>query len=143
MKFPYARYSDYCMPIIPVTVSVDDRCIATEALVDSGAASSIFDAQFADAVGIRNLEDGKPVRFEGVSGHTLLGYQHSATLIVVGNRFQNISIAFCRDMPDNAVNILGQQGFFDICPIKFTYRLKEIDIMCGSQPELDVKRRLG
>ncbi len=40
------------MPVIPVTLSRGDRCIVTEALVDSGAASCIFDAQFARLVGI-------------------------------------------------------------------------------------------
>lgn len=130
MKFPYARYSSYYMPIIPVTLSRGDRCIVTEALVDSGAASSLFDAQFAEALGIHDLvESGVEVLFEGVSGHTLVGYQHDVTLEVGGERFPDVTLAFCRGMPDNAVNILGQQGFFEICPIKFTYRLKEIDIM--------------
>lgn len=133
MKFPYARYQQYYMPIIPVTVSRGDRCIVTEALVDSGAASSIFDAQFAAALGIASLEEnGIEVEFEGVSGHRLVGYQHDVTLEVGGIKFPNVSIAFSRHMPENAVNILGQQGFFEICPIKFTYRVKEIDIMTGS-----------
>ena len=137
MKFPYTRIGSLFMPVIPVTISAGSRCIVTEALVDSGAASSIFDAQFAEAVGIEDLEaNGIAVEFEGVSGHRLVGFQHDVTLEVGGNRFPNVTIAFSRDMPDNAVNILGQQGFFEICPIKFTYSAKEIDLMIGSrQPQ--------
>jgi hypothetical protein len=133
MKFPYARIRHSYMPVIPVTLVRGDRWIATEALADSGAASSIFDAQFADALGIGELaENGIEVVFEGVSGHTLIGYQHDVSLEVGGQRLPNVTIAFSRQMPDNAVNILGQQGFFELFPIKFTYRLKEIDLMTGS-----------
>jgi hypothetical protein len=67
--------------------------------------------------------------FEGVSGHTLVGYQHDVTLEVGGQRIPNVNIAFSRDMPDSAVNILGQQAFFEISPIKFTYRTKEIGLI--------------
>jgi hypothetical protein len=111
MKFPYARYSSYYMPIIPVTLSRGDRRIVTEALVDSGAASSLFDVQFAEALGMHDLiENGIEVLFEGVSGHTLVGYQHDMTLEIGGYRVPNVTIAFCRGMPDNAVNILGNRA---------------------------------
>jgi hypothetical protein len=133
MKFPYIRINDYFMPVIPVTVEHGSIRMATEALVDSGAASCIFDAQFADLLGIKNLESGSKKEFEGVSGDRLIGYVHDVTLEIGGNRFPHISIAFSRDMPDNAVNILGQDGFFEICPIKFSYRIKEIDIMNGGR----------
>lgn len=120
------------MPIIPVILSRGDRCIVTEALVDSGAASCIFDAQFAGALGIDDIEqDGIQIKFEGVSGHLLIGYRHTITLEIGGRKFVHISIAFSHDMPDNAVNILGQMGFFEICPIKFSYQKKEIDVMTG------------
>ena len=121
------------MPIIPVTLSLGDSCIVTEALIDSGAASCIFDAQFAETIGIPDVEEkGTQVEFEGISGHRIIGFQHDVTLEVGGNRFHKISIAFCREMPDNAVNILGQKGFFELFPIKFTLRKREIDIMAGS-----------
>jgi Aspartyl protease len=132
MKFPYAQYGNSYMPVIPVTISRGEQSFVTEALVDSGAASSMFDAEIAGLLGITDLEnDGIRLEFEGVSGHRVVGYQHDVTLEVGGNRFHAVPIAFTRDMPDNAVNILGQQGFFEIFPIKFTYRIKEIDLMMG------------
>jgi hypothetical protein len=36
-------------------------------------------------------------------------------------------------MPDNAVNILGQEGFFDLFPTKFTFGKKEIGLMNGGR----------
>ena len=35
--------------------------------------------------------------------------------------------------PDNAMNILGQDGFFDLFPIKFTLRKREIELMAGGR----------
>ena len=130
MKFPYVHLGDSDMPIIPVTLNLGENYIVTEALVDSGAASCIFDAQFAEVLGITDLvENGQEIVFEGISGHTLTGYCHDVTLIIGGYQCPRIRIAFSRDMPDNAVNILGQQGFFELFPIKFTYGKKEIDVM--------------
>ncbi len=68
------------------------------------------------------------MHFEGASGHRLVGYRHGVTLDVGGHRFPDIPVAFSEDMPDNAVNILGQRGFFDLFPITFTLRKKEIDL---------------
>ena len=67
-----------------------------------------------------------------MSGHRLKGYRHQVTLDVGGNRFANVTIAFSAYMPENAVNILGQQGFFDLFPIKFTYRKRVIELMSGN-----------
>src|SRR5437762_1542582 len=67
------------------------------------------------------------------SGKTMPGYLHAVTLEVGGNRVHRVPIAFSREMPDNAVNILGQRGFFELFPIKFTYAKKEIEIMSGSR----------
>jgi hypothetical protein len=133
MKFRYVNFGDHFMPIIPVTLSNGDSSIVTEALVDSGASRCIFDAQFAEVIGIQNIEaTGTPMELEGLSGDTVIGYAHDVTLEVGGNRFHKVSIAFSHEMPDNALNILGQQGFFDLFPIKFTLRKREIDLMAGS-----------
>lgn len=103
--------------------------MVTEALVDSGATMSVFDASLAEMLGIHDLEEGEAIGFEGVSGHSIVGYLHEVTLELGGVRLPPIGVAFSRDFPDRAVNILGQQGFFEMCPIKFTYRRKEIAIV--------------
>lgn len=134
MKFPYLRNAGYDAPIIPLTLRRGDLCIVTEALVDSGAASSVFDTQFARLLGIHAPEqDGRKVVFEGVSGHPIVGYRHDVTIEVGGHVYTKIPIAFTRDMPDNAVNILGQEGFFELFPITFTYSKREIDVHLEGQ----------
>ena len=132
MKFPYARIGGYSMPVIPVKLCRGDLCIVTEALIDSGAAGSILDAELAGLLGIHALdEDGIEMVFEGVSGHTLVGYSHEVTIDVGGHRFAQVPIAFSREMPDNAVNILGQEGFFNLFAITFTYKKREIELRLG------------
>jgi Aspartyl protease len=135
MKFPYVEFRGSLTPIIPVALYSGHVCIRTEALVDSGAGKCIFDVQFANALGIDRIDDGIEIEFEAVSGHRLVGYQHTVDLSVGGNRFYGVDVAFSRDMPDNAVNILGQEGFFDLFPIKFTLRKREIELMAGSAPQ--------
>jgi len=129
VKFPYVQVRGFYMPIIPVVLRRGDATIASMALVDSGAAKCIFDAQYAEALGIADVEAGNPVKFEGVTGATFVGYQHEVSLIVGGNSFANVLITFAEGMPDNAAGILGQDGFFDLFPIKFTYSKHQIELM--------------
>lgn len=116
------------MPVIPITLGRGDRYVVTEALIDSGSANSIFNAQFAKALGISNIQTGARMVFEGISGHRIAGHRHSVNLIVGGKRIPHVMIAFSDTLPDNSVNILGQEGFFDVFSITFNYRKKEIDV---------------
>lgn len=131
MKFPYVQVGDSYMPIIPVLLKCNDFTIASMALVDSGAGKCIFDAQYAEALGIVDLKTGSSVEFEGVTGAKFVGYHHEVTLIIGGNTFTNVGIAFAKGMPDNAVGILGQEGFFDLFPVKFTYSKHQIELMAN------------
>ncbi len=131
MKFPYVQVRGFYMPIIPVVLQRGDATVASMALVDSGAGKCIFDAQYAEALGIEDVEAGIPAEFEGVTGATFVGYHHEITLIVGGNAFANVPITFARGMPDNAAGILGQDGFFDLFPVKFTYSKHQIELMAS------------
>ena len=129
MKFPYVQYGADYLPIIPVVLSRGDACIATEALVDSGASGCIFDAQFADVLGIDDIEEGvTQVEFESVTGHRLTPFWHELVLEVAGRKIGPCAVAFSRHMPDNAVNILGQLGFFEHFPVTLTYSKKSVEI---------------
>lgn len=136
MIFPYVDRGYGFMPIIPVTLMKGGCFITVEALVDSGAGRSVFDAELAETLGIPRVEDGLAQTFEGVTGHRLTGYCHDITLIVGGSHFHDITVTFSYDMPDNAVNILGQEDFFDLFPIKFTHRKRELEFMSNSRSSL-------
>ncbi len=131
MKFPYVQVREFCMPIIPIVLQRGDTTVASTAFVDSGAGECTIDVQYAAALGIEDLETGAPVEFEGVTGATFVGYDHEVTLVLGGHAFANVPITFARGMPDNAAGILGQEGFFDLFPIKFTYSKHQIELMAS------------
>ena len=135
MKFPYIQWwpNKPYEPIIPIEFSLADKRTRGYGLVDSGASHSIFDAQLADDLGIADLEAGTKMKFQGVSNHALVGYSHNVTFIVGGVHIPNVPVAFSRDMPDAEYGILGQAGFFDQFPIKFTYRKRQVELMTASQ----------
>ena len=133
MKFPYVKIRGLYHPIIPVTLYCNGRSSATDALVDSGANASIFHAAYAEDLGIDNVEDGSLVEFVGISGAPVRGYRHEVSLEVGGSSFANLSIAFSDDLSPDSFNILGQEEFFALFPIKFTFSKREITLM-GAGP---------
>lgn len=129
MKFPYVKIHGQYYPIIPVTIRHDGFSSMTDALVDSGANASIFHAAYAEEIGIGNIQSGTPVDFVGISGAPVRGYRHEVAIEVGGNRFENFSIAFSHDLSPDSFNILGQEEFFVLFPIKFTFSKLEIVLM--------------
>lgn len=133
MTFAYKRVGSVLMPVIPVVLRREDRAAGSMALIDSGATCSIFDAETAGVLGIEDIESGSCLAFEGATGHTFVGYSHSVDLEIGGVKFCNVDIAFTEGMPDNAVNILGQRGFFELFPIRFVQSRGEINVQLHSR----------
>lgn len=133
MTFAYKRVGNVFMPVIPVVLRRVNRVAGSMALIDSGATCSIFDAEMASVLGIEEIESGSCLAFEGATGHTFVGYSHSVDLEIGGVKFCNVDIAFTEGMPDNAVNILGQRGFFELCPVRFVQCKNEVDVQLRSR----------
>ncbi len=132
MKFEYPKIEGFYQPIIPVTLRRHELMIGAQALVDSGAHRSIFDAQYAEHLGIDDVTSGIETQFSGITGDRLVGYQHDVTLEIGGNRFGPLSIAFSYDIPPGQwYDILGQEDFFTLFPIKFSRSKKQIHLMYG------------
>lgn len=129
MNFPYVQIRGLYHPIIPVTLYRNDHASPTDALVDSGANASIFHADYAEDIGIANIESGSPVEFVGISGAPVRGYRHEVTLDIGGHKFANLSIAFSHDLSPDSFNILGQEEFFALFPVKFTFSKLELTLM--------------
>ena len=51
------------MPIIPVKLVRGSTSVGVWALVDSGANRCIFDAQYADSLGIEDVDQGREMTF--------------------------------------------------------------------------------
>ena len=102
-------------------------------LVDSGASRSFFDAEYAAGLGIDDLESGESEDFTGITGHSIRGYRHTITMVVGGIPIE-IGMYFCPEFHADVFNgILGQEDFFDLCPIKFTRRKRKIELMTAGE----------
>lgn len=65
--FPYVLYRKRFYPIIPVVIEGSERTVVY-ALVDSGAALSLFHTSIAEDVGI-DLDDAEQVYLAGIGGY--------------------------------------------------------------------------
>ena len=102
--------------------------VEAEALVDSGSDRNIFDAEYAELLGIDDLsEGGIETPIMGVTGEKKIGYAHDV-IIQFGKYAINTNVIFLPDMPDEHKAILGQEGFFDMGSIKFRYRKRTFEI---------------
>jgi hypothetical protein len=127
-KFPGARATDpwISRPVISVHLSQGGRTVGFDALIDSGADSSIFHSQVAEALGI-DLKSGLKKAFFGVTGTSQLAYFHPVELQVVGLPGQINILAGFADSPGVGA-VLGQADFFQHFQIKFERYKERIEI---------------
>ena len=67
-SFPYKRFGNRILPIIPVKIKNGIKSILTEAYMDSGASVSIFNVEIAEVLGI-DYTKGKVIYPLGTAGH--------------------------------------------------------------------------
>lgn len=134
MKFDYtAQYTEYgisFMPLVSVEFSYpSDRRKKKEvfSLVDSGAAKTLINAQYADELGI-HLESGKQIMFQGIKGPPVVGYEHILMIRLKHDPQHEFSIPcyFMRDLATSA--LLGQQGFFENYKVLFECYQKTFEL---------------
>ncbi len=131
MKFKYKKYGpDVLRPVIPVGISVGDKAVMYEVLVDSGADICIFDAEIGEVIGL-DIEGGEPHMVKGVTGAPQAYYVHDVTLFVGGWK-QKIKAGFMPRLGADNYGIVGQIGFFDRYVVKFEYDKETIELKAAS-----------
>jgi len=138
IKYPYVsfevevapnskRKKTIWRPIIELIVFCGTQFAAYPVLVDSGADYNIFHSGLLEALGGK-LTKGKKRRIVALGNQPLKGYMHNIKLkLVGGNKFESSAI-FSNQIPDHALGVLGQNGFFDRYKITFNYKAKTINI---------------
>lgn len=110
------------MPIIDFAIEhtyTDDRIVvdvelraarSTRALahVDTGAENCLFQADYADLIGL-NLEDGELKQFSPAGGGSIRAYGHYVNLTVLGCSVD--SLVYFTDHPQFTRNVLGRHGW--------------------------------
>ena len=133
MKFDYVKIRGTFQPVIPITLHRGGVSTTTDALVDSGATASIFHCDYAEDLGIDDLESGEQMPFHGIKGDPLIAYAHEVSIEVGGNQLGTIQLAFSDELSPESLNILGQRDFFALFPIKFTFSKHEINLHTSQQ----------
>jgi len=118
------RQSIIYRPIIPVTITYKKKLVVFQTLIDSGADYNIFHGDIAAYLGI-NLTKGSKKNISGLSGGKIKGYTHKVHLKINQCYFPS-EITFSNQIPDNALAVLGNKGFFN--KFKVTFNLKELKI---------------
>lgn len=106
-------------PALNVFISQSGRRSApVQAIVDTGADHSVFDAGIAEAIGIQ-IPQEKQVSFSGVGkGPETTGYLHTVTLTVAAQTYE-APIIFAYDL--SLMGVLGQIGFFNQFIVTFDW----------------------
>lgn len=113
-------------PIIPLTILYQSRLVQYQALLDSGADYNVFHADIADYLGIK-LTKGRAIKISGIGGDSIKGYLHHVNL-KVGNILFSSSIVFSRQIPDQAIAVLGNQGLFNHFIVTFNLKDNHISL---------------
>ena len=133
MKFDYtSQYTDFGIARMPlVFVEFSNPADSSKrrdvfSLVDSGAAATLINAEYAQELGI-DLESGKRIPFQGIKGAPAIGYEH---LIKIRLTHDSHEFAVpCYFMPDLQISaLLGQSGFFENYKVLFERYKKRFEI---------------
>lgn len=117
-------------PIVPVTIMYRQKLVQFAALVDSGADFNVFHGDIAVYLGIK-LTAGSKRTIGGISGQ-IKGYEHSVRLKIDKYTFRS-KIIFSNQLPDNALAVLGNVGFFDRFEVTFDYAKRSFDLLRRSK----------
>lgn len=124
MKYRYSAFTPLEIntkwtkrPILQIEVFGADESKNFGALIDSGADISLFNIEIAEALGIP-LSSAHERKFTGISG-TIPGYLVEKVKIRIEGINDALMIPVCFVQSPTVGLLLGQEGFFDQCRIKF------------------------
>lgn len=127
MKFKYKKITlEIIRPIIPIILRYkQNKPVAFEALVDSGADICVFPAQIGELLGI-NIKSGAIGSLAGVIGKSGKIYYHNIIVEIGGNSTQiNAGFSYSKKIQ---CGFLGQKGIFNIYIVQFQYRKAIVEL---------------
>lgn len=134
-KFPYLEFQKRFYPITKVALSKGQEIINTEALVDSGAVTSLFQGSIGRELGLE-IESGELRIFQGIGGK-ITGYVHAVIISIENVEFPG-NVAFSDELT-TSLNILGRESFFEKFIVKFNenkkIRARKWLIICPKQSQ--------
>lgn len=122
IKFPYLLKGLNYFPVLRLMIKHVDKTFKTDALVDSGASISVFQAAIAGFFGI-DITKGEQIFLQTINGK-VVAYAHEFP-ISFGDLTFNCKIAFSEELT-TSFNILGRDNFFSFFRITFDEANKEL-----------------
>ncbi len=95
--------------VLDVEITLSDRPVRLKAHVDSGAANCLFQAEYAQCLGV-NLREGVTKRFSVSDGGAIVAFGHEVNLTVLGHTVT--SVVYFTEHEGFRRNVLGRQGWF-------------------------------
>jgi len=133
IRFPYIKYlvtpptikpARYVYrSVIPIKLSLGEKIITFDGLVDSGADECTFPAWIAKTLGYNVYKGGKRI-FSGIGG-SVLAYLHKTHLRLNDIEFV-AEVYYSHEWDDMPFGLLGQASFFSHFDIYFNYKEKLI-----------------
>jgi len=115
MKFPYMKYEDVGVPVIPIEIK-GKQWHEIWGFVDTGATYTTLHSEEADRLGINYL-DGDKIMVTVGDGGSIPVYLHNSE-IKVGSHIFKAVIGFS-DRLGVALNIIGRKSFFEESEVCF------------------------
>jgi predicted aspartyl protease len=116
MRLPYLKFRGRLLPIVSIWMKGLQEGVEFKALVDSGAAYSVFQAEMAEILDLR-LEQGKENYVCVGDGSMIKVYLHRIPVKLAGQEFEAL-IGFSRRL-GIGFNIIGRLDIFDSFKICF------------------------
>jgi len=121
-EFDYVKIGNNFFPIIPFIVRSNEEFVPVNALVDSGATISLFNADIGRALKI-DIEKGEKFYPTGISGK-IPTYIHEV-IIKIGDYEVKTKVAFTDELAVK-INLLGRESIFENFAVLFNDKLKKI-----------------
>jgi predicted aspartyl protease len=111
LEFQFAH--DYARAVdgidVPIALSSGSQSVEFLAKLDTGAASCVFERQYAEILGL-HVESGRLQRFRTVTG-SFAAYEHELTIRTLGIEF-SAAVFFAEDVSFQR-NVLGRSGWLN------------------------------
>ena len=128
MKFKYKKFNaSFLRPVVPITISVGEKKVNYEVLIDSGADMCIFDAEIGELLGLE-IEKGEPHPVSGIVANQTIFYYIHPVIVKVGHCSRKMFVGFSRNIARCGYGIVGQKDFFETFIVKFNLRHQEIEL---------------
>jgi hypothetical protein len=110
---------------ISVPIRIENLSYLVDAILDTGAAVSIFDRALLPDLGISDISSGTEIPLRVANNVRGIGYLHSLRIEILGHLL-TIPVAFSPDWPEGTRNLLGMRGFFEQALIAFEHQTRKL-----------------